>query len=138
MFLFKGVNALADILKDDSFSILISTYNYMSSKLNDKDYVEYHNTNQTNKEFWGDGYTLLKEIVNLPKRERDKVKIVLFTENNNKCSIFYVYKKRYYQFYFNRKYKQLHKIMDKINEIFEVEDSEGVKKQWKYLMYLMY
>ena len=137
MFIFKGINALVDTLKDDSFNVLISTYNYMTPKLKDNDYVEYHNTNLTNEQFWGEGYSLLKQIVNLPKRERDNVKIVFFRENNNVCSVFYVYKKKYYQFYLNRKYKQLHKIMDRINEIFEVEDSEGLNKKWKYLMYQM-
>jgi hypothetical protein len=52
--------------------------------------------------------------------------------------ILYYYNKKSYLFDLDRKYKNLHKIMDRLQEIFDIEDEDRfVTKQWKYLTYLM-
>lgn len=137
MFIFKGVTAHVTLLTDDTFNVLSSLHSYMTKKLNDRDHSHYHNYKKTNRDYWGNGYTLLSQIVSLPKKERSKVNIILVKENEGTSYVIYYYKGKGYEFTLERKFKNLHKIMDRFNQIFEVEDSQGIKKQWKYLTFLL-
>jgi hypothetical protein len=140
MLIFKGINAPVIVLKKDTFSVLESLHKYMTSKLNDKDHVFYYNYKGTNKDYWGEGYLLLDKIVNLPLSKRNNVEIIVYKENipmGHSCILYY-YNKKSYLFDLDRKYKNLHKIMDRLQEIFDIEDEDRfVTKQWKYLTYLM-
>jgi hypothetical protein len=87
MLIFKGYNAVVEVLKDDAFYVLVSLHRYMKSKLNDKDHVFYHN-------------------------------------------------KRGYGVELERKHKGLKCIMDRLQEIFLIEDeNKFILKHWMYLKY---
>jgi len=137
MLIFKGINTPINLLKEDGFYLLESLYSYMTKKLYHNDHSHYYNYNKTNRDYWGNGYELLKQIVSLPKRERYAVTIVIVKEHENISYVFYSYKNKSYQFSLERKFKSLHKIMDRLNLIFDVEDSEGIKRKWKYLTFIL-
>jgi hypothetical protein len=137
MLIFKGINTPINLLREDGFYLLESLYSYMTKKLDHNDHSHYYNYKKTNREYWGNGYELLKQIVSLPKRERYAVTIVIVKEHENISYVFYSYKNKSYQFSLERKFKSLHKIMDRLNLIFDVEDSEGIKRKWKYLTFIL-
>ena len=139
MLIFKGHNAIVNYLKEDVFTILISLHRHMKSKLNDKDHVFYYNYKGTNKDYWGDGYKLLEKLVQLPIEKRKNIEYIVHNETNEgETYILYYYNKRSYQFELNRKYRELHGIMDRLQEVFQVEDEDKpLIKKWKYLKYVM-
>lgn len=139
MLIFKGHNAMVNYLKEDVFIILISLHGYMRSKLNDKDHVFYYNYKGTNKDYWGNGFKLIEKLVQLPIEKRKNIEYIVHNETNEgETYILYYYNKKSYQFELNRKYRELHGIMDRLQEVFQVEDeNRPLIKKWKYLKYVM-
>ena len=139
MLIFKGHNAMVNYLKEDVFTILISLHGYMRSKLNDNDHVFYYNYKGTNKDYWGYGFKLIEKLVQLPIEKRKNIEYIVYNETyNGETYILYYYNKRSYQFELNRKYRELHGIMDRLQVVFQVEDEDKpLIKKWKYLKYVM-
>ena len=63
MLIFKWYNAVVEVLKEDTFYVLVSLHKYMKSKLDDKDHVFYYNYKGTNQDYWGGSYKYLEKII---------------------------------------------------------------------------
>lgn len=135
----KGYNTFVNYLKDDAFNVLISLHKYMQTKIHDKDLTyRYYNFKGTNLDYWGDGYKLIEKLVQLPKSKRDEIKYMIFKESENQIDFLYYYRENYYKIELKRENKDVHKIMDRLLEIFKVEDERRtLVKKWKYLAYVM-
>lgn len=138
MLLIKGYTLKVNTLKDDSFEVLKSLHSYMKSKLHEKNHVIYRNYSGNNQEYWGKKYIFLSKLINLPENQRKDIVYILSKEIDGQVGIFYAYGKLGYGLKLTRKTKEVHKIMDRINEIFEIENEEKpLIKKWKYLTYIM-
>jgi hypothetical protein len=138
MFIVKDFSVQVKTLKEDTFNLLVTLQKHMTSKSKDKDYAPYHNYAKTNLDFWGDGYKLISEIVKLPPSKRDKVDYILIKEMNGESAIYFYYNQKSYNFFLYRKNSAHIKMIDRINEIFKVEDENRIViKKWKQLTYLM-
>ena len=139
MLIIQGYNAVVDDLKDDSFYLMRSLYNFMKPKIHDKDLVfRYHNYKKTNLDYWGYGFKLMEKLVNLPKNRRDEINYIVFSETDGNSHFGFIFYKNYYFLELNRKHKGLHKYMDRLQEIFQVEDERRpIIKNLKYLQYVL-
>lgn len=139
MFLFKGCNASVKVLREDAFYVLVSLQKYMKSKLKDKDHVFYYNYKGTNQDYWGESYTYLEKIVLLPIEKQKKIEYVVFNESSyGENYIMFYYNQRGYEIELHRKHKGLEAIMDRVQEIFKIEDeARFFPKQWMYFKYLL-
>lgn len=139
MLIVQGYNAVVKNLQEDAFNVLTSLYKYMKSKAHDNDLAHnYYNYKKTNLDYWGNGYQLIEKLVHLPPSKRKEIIFVVYAENNDRVSFFYYFHKQQYKLELYRKEKEVHKIMDRIKEIFRVEDERRpLVKKWKYLTYIM-
>ena len=139
MLIFKGYNAVVEVLKDDAFYVLVSLHRYMKSKLDDKDHVFYYNYKGTNQDYWGESYKYLERLIQLPIERRKNIEYIVYNESiYGENRIFFYYNKRGYGVELERKHKGLKCIMDRLQEIFKIEDeNKFILKHWMYLRYII-
>jgi len=139
MLIFKGINAAVEILKEDTFYVLVTLHKYMKSKLKVKDHVFYYNYKGTNQDYWGESYKYLEKIIQLPIDRRKNITYIIFNESSyGESLIYFYYNKKGYSIELNRKHKGLKCTMDRLQEIFKIEDERRFfLKHWMYLRYIM-
>jgi len=139
MLIFKGINTSVEILKEDTFYVLVTLYKYMKSKLQDKDHVLYYNYKGNNQDYWGESYKYLEKIIQLPIARRINIEYIIFNESSyGESLIFFYYNKKGYSIELNRKHKGLKYTMDRLQEIFKIEDERRFfLKHWMYLRYII-
>jgi hypothetical protein len=138
MLIFKGINTSVEILKEDTFYVMVTLHKYMKSKLQGKDHVLYYNYKGTNQDYWGESYKYLEKIIQLPIDRRKKITYIIFKESSyGESLIFFYYNKKGYSIELNRKHKGLKCTMDRLQEIFKIEDERRFfLKNWMYLRYI--
>ncbi len=139
MLIFKGINAYVKILKEDTFYVLVTLHKYMKSKLKDKDHVFYYKHKGTNQDYWGESYKYLEKIIQLTIDRRKKITYIIFKESSyGESLIFFYYNKKEYSIELNRKHKGLKCTMDRLQEIFKIEDERRFfLKNWMYFKYII-
>jgi hypothetical protein len=111
----------------------------MKSKLDDKDHVFYYNYKGTNQDYWGGSYKYLEKIIQLPIEIQKNIEYIVYNEScYGESLIFFYYNKRGYAIELNRKHKGLKCTMDRLQEIFKIEDERRFfLKNWMYLRYII-
>ena len=138
MLIIKDYNSYVNILKDDAFEVLVSLHTYMRSKLHETDHVFYYNYKGNNQNYWGESYDFLEKLVKLPVDKRKNIEYIVYKESSGENRILFYYNKKAFAIELNRKHKRLHSIMNRLQDIFNIEDEDKpLVKKWKYLTYIM-
>ena len=79
------------------------------------------------------------KIIQLPIARRKYIEYIIFNESSyGESLIFFYYNKKGYSIELNRKYKGLKCTMDRLQEIFKIEDERRFfLRNWMYLRYII-